>query len=258
MRRGRLQTVCARVARQAPLRGRSTSPLAMPKMRSCLVAGSACFVLAGAEAETRYEGSAPVDLAGHSASQECDAISLEPASLFKRGSALVSPYLLLNGRPASVARQRDTELRKGIACLDKAVQLQPDYWQAFWVRGKAYQALGDLRGARGSFQSAFALHPENPDVGRELVLAHLELSEYREALPIAKLLADTYPNDAGLRANYAVALVLDGQIGTSQKVIADALQLDPSDTVTRALKIRIDEVARGDRPKPGSVRDLER
>jgi tetratricopeptide repeat protein len=248
--------VCTRGSNRAPACGPSTSPLAVPKIRLRRVAGFASLVLVGAQACSAQEAS-PLTPAGVPAS-ECDATSVEPVGLFRRGAALVSPHMFLNGRPPPHAQQYDAEIRKGIACLDKAVQLQPNYWQALWVRGKAYQALGEARAARDSFQSAFSLQPENPDVGRELVLAHLELLEYGEALPIAKLLADTYPKDAGLRTNYALVLVLDGQIGLSETVIADALQLDPSDTVTRALKTRIDEVAKGDRPKPRTVHDLEK
>lgn len=230
----------------------------MPPVRLCLVTALATLASTGKLTLAVAQASAPGATAGLPALHECDSVSRDPVFFFKHGSALVSPYLLLSEHPVLGERQHASELREGISCLDKAIQLLPSYWQALWFRGKACQALGETRAARDSLQSAFALHPENPDVGRELVIAHLDLSEYREALPIAKGLAETHTKDAGLRANYGAALILDGQIAAAQAVIADALQLDPSDGVTRALKARIDDVANGVRPKPKSVHDLER
>jgi len=216
--------------------------------------------LFGAFASCALASSGPSDRGPppSSSAPKCDAQALDPVALFKRGSSLVSPYMLLSEHPVSVAQQHADEVRRGIACLDKAVELRQDYWQALWFRGKAYQALGEMDGARDSFRAAYALHPENPDVGRELVLTYLDQSDFSAALPIAKRLADDHPKDAGLRANYALALALDGQIDAAQAAIADALRLDPSDPVTRVLKTRIDEVASGKRPRPLSVHDLER
>jgi Flp pilus assembly protein TadD len=166
--------------------------------------------------------------------------------------------MVLSDRPLSNAQQHADEVRQGIACLDKAIELRPDYWQALWARGKAYQVLGEMQDARDSFRSAYTFNPENPDVGRELVKAYIDLSDFSEAVPIAKHLADKFPTDAGLRANYALALLLEGQIGPAQTTVADALRLDPADSVTRALKVRIDDVASGKRARPRSLDDLER
>jgi tetratricopeptide (TPR) repeat protein len=228
----------------------------MSLLRLCLV--TAVAILASATNVTLAVDQVSAPNAGLPALHECDSTSRDPVFFFKRGSALVSPYLLLGARPTLSGQLHPNEIREGISCLDKAIQLLPGYWQAFWFRGKAYQALGETRAACDSFQSAFALHPENPDVGRELVIAYLDLSEFREALPIAKNLVETRPKDAGLRANYALALVLDGQFAAAQGAIAEALRLDPTDDVTRTLKGRIDDVATGVRPKPKSVKELQR
>lgn len=214
--------------------------------------------VAGGTTAFWLRGTAAGSAASLSEDANCDSSDKDPVTLFKRGSSLVSPYMLLSDRPLPNAQQHAQELRKGIACLDRAIQLRPDYWQAHWVRGKAYQALGEMHDARGSFRSAYALNAENPDVGRELVKAHIDLSEFSEAVLISKRLVDTFPTDAGLRANYALALVLNGQVGAAQTAAADALRLDPADAITRALKGRIDDVANGKRARPRSLDDFER
>ena len=223
----------------------------MPRILLWLVGGCAGCAFASGQLT-------PEPLSSRSAAPKCESEAPDPVALFKRGSSLVSPYMLLSEHPVSVAQQHADEVRRGISCLDKAIELRPDYWQALWFRGKAYQALGEMRAARDSFRAAYNLQPENPDVGRELVITYIDQSEFGEAVPIAKRLAEDHPIDAGLKANYALALVLDGQIGAGQATIADALRLDPSDSVTRALKTRIDEIASGKRARPQSVHDLEK
>jgi len=233
------------------LGGRSTGTLAMSKIRSGLSIACAVAVLL----ETRI--AVPHDDVDASKPQ-CGLDSVDPISLFREGGQLVSPYMVLTDRPASTARNRESDRRTGIACLDRAIQLRADYWQALWVRGKAYRALRDFEAARDSFKAAFALQSENPDVGRELVAAYLELGDFGEAVPIAKTLSDSHPTNAGLRANYALALLLDGQIAAAEATVTDAIRLDPSDPITITLKSRIDDVERGRRRRPISLHDLER
>jgi tetratricopeptide (TPR) repeat protein len=253
---GRL--MCARCAWAAGATGPSTSSFWRRALINRWLFGAfAGCALAGAHSEDLRGLTAPNAVVTFSSPSKCSESS-DAVALFKRGTSLVSPYMLLSERPRSVAQQHIDDVREGIACLDKAIQLRPDYWQALWFRGKAYQALGETQSAAESFRAAYNINPNNPDVGRELVLTYLDQSAFGEALPIAKRLADTQPNNAGLRANFALVLILDGQIGAAQVAIADALRLDPSDSVTQALKTRIDEVASGKRAMPKSVRDLER
>ncbi|WP_437294199.1 tetratricopeptide repeat protein [Sorangium sp. So ce426] len=170
---------------------------------------------------------------------------------------LINPYMTLHGRAAAKDAERAMRLEAGIACLDRALSLVPSNWAALWVRGKAFQALDDHLQAHGSFASAYALQPENPDVGRELVVECLELGKSGDAVTIADRLTKLAPQDAGLRANLALALLLDGQVQRARGVIADARRQDPKDPISRALEERIDQVADGSRRQPRTLREIE-
>jgi Flp pilus assembly protein TadD len=188
----------------------------------------------------------------------CEGVPAEHDALYRRGVALIDPYMALHDREPARSAHRETDLRNGIACLNRALTLVPSNWAALWVRGKAQQALGDHAAARDSFRAAYTLRPDNPDVGRELVAELLELSDFRGAVPVAERLAESAPTDAGLRANLALVLVLDGQLPRARATADVALRLDPTDLMTRDLRRRIEDIASGARPRPTSLRELER
>ncbi len=205
-------------------------------------------------------GAAPVAVSSKPAAQEqsCTALPADHNVLYERGIRLIRPYLRLLDHAGAGGVTREQDLNEGIACLDGALKLFPSNWAALWFRGKAYQSLRHHDRARDSFRSAYEIHPQNVDVGRELVIECLELGLTKEAVRVAEKTLGTSPDSADLRANLALALLLDGQVDRAKKEVSDAAAQDPGDPITRALQSRIDAVVRGVRPPPRSLDDLER
>ena len=187
----------------------------------------------------------------------CDAVGTGHEAAYARGAELVEPYLVLADRPPVQRPGKEDDLRRGVACFELVLPLVPGNWTAMWLKGKAHQALDERDLAVQAFRAAYQLEQNNPDVGRELVQALLDTSANREAATIANEVAERHPEDAGLVANLAVALLLDAQIERAQQVVERAHQLAPADPVTLALRQLIDDVASGRRPQPTSLRELE-
>ena len=202
---------------------------------------------------------APVILAPKSLSVDssrCDTMATDHDAVYKRGVSLINPYIIVQDRAPAQRDHRTKDLLVGIACLDRALELAPTNWAAFWLRGKAYQALGDHARSAESFRSAYRIRPANPDVGRELALEQMELGEFQDAVSIGEKLVLAFPNDAGLKANLALFLLLAGRVQRARDTIDDAIRLDPNDAVSRELKRRIDEVANGSRRQPQSFKEF--
>ncbi|MFT4622765.1 MAG: Flp pilus assembly protein TadD [Myxococcota bacterium] len=157
----------------------------------------------------------------------------------------------------SSAGPRDRALRAGIHCLELVAEVQPGNWAAHWMRGKGHQALDDHRSAAAAFREAYAREPGNPDVGRELVLSLLELGAAGEAVPIARAGVALSPGDAGLRANLALVLLLDAQVGDASSEVDIALSIAPADPISQTVRTLITEVQAGSRAQPSSLRDLQ-
>jgi len=175
---------------------------------------------------------------------------------YKRGVDLIGPYMLLAGRKASTPERRDLDLREGIGFIDRALRIAPNNWAAWWVRGKAQQALGDHEAAYDSFRHAHEINVGQTDVGRELVAECLETGRAAKAVQIAETLSRREPANAGLLANLAVAYLIDGRLDDANRAADAALALDGNDAITASVRRRIEEVRAGRRPQPTRLSDL--
>jgi hypothetical protein len=90
--------------------------------------------------------------------------------VYRAACDIIQPYMRLHGTPEEkVTRNAATELKQAIGMLDAVTTYAPENWSAFWIKGKAYQALANRKDARVAFKSAFDLQDKNPDVAREYV-----------------------------------------------------------------------------------------
>ena len=186
----------------------------------------------------------------------CDATGSDHDTLFRRGADLIGPHMLLVDRKP--APHNDHEVRVGIACLDRVLAIDPANWSASWIRGKGLQSLGDHGAAVESFRSAYRMNPAHQDVAREFAEELLETRQFDDAVRVAREVSNRHPDDGGLKANLALALLMDGQVGAAQSSVAEALESDPNDEITKALAKRIVDVGNGSRAQPKSLEELQR
>lgn len=187
----------------------------------------------------------------------CEGMSDDPTALYKKANDLIEPYATLQNHPRNDADSREKSLKGGIACLDRVIGPNPKSWSAMWLRGKAWQALGEHPKARDDFRAAYAIKPDELDVGRELGLELLATNEFAESKKIWDALIKHWPDNSGLHANEAIALALLGDTPGAQREVKTARTLDPSDPVTKELELRIADVASGARRPPVSLEDLQ-
>lgn len=178
--------------------------------------------------------------------------------LFKRGTDLISPLMKIHGRESKLSIGRREPLLSAIADLQAVTVYNPGNWAAFWFKGKAYQALGNKDAANREFKAAFALERQNPDVAREYGISCLDLGLGAEAVLSATHASGLVPDDAGLKANLALALLLAGRNGEAKEAIDESLSASPDDPISKSVHRLIDEVLSGKRKQPRFMADLER
>jgi Flp pilus assembly protein TadD len=178
--------------------------------------------------------------------------------LFIEGTNLIRPYLLLDGVPAKNANDigGQADLEKGIAVLERVLDLNKKNWSAAWFAGKAAQCLKDNDRAYRFFERAYAIQKHNPDVARELMIACLDSKRTREAVDVAEFAVQINDVDPSLKANLALALLCAGDLDRADVAIDAALKSDPQDKINIALKRIIGEVRRGTRKQPTTPADL--
>jgi tetratricopeptide (TPR) repeat protein len=169
--------------------------------------------------------------------------------LFRRGSALLDPYLFI-----ADARRRDPEtdegrrqIAEGIANLKRVTELNSQHWPAFWMMGKGYQAVNNHGAAYAAFAKAYQINPQHVDVARELILEAVCVGRATEVIPIAERTTELRPNDAGLLGNLGFVLLAVGQLDRARAVTAKALELAPNDRINQNLAREIAAISEGKR-----------
>ena len=177
---------------------------------------------------------------------------------YQEACDLVTPYLRLSDKRAKAwnTSKGQADLRRGIALYSAVVSYAPTNWNAYWLMGKAYQALREPTNAFEAFGKAFSLQKNNADVAREYMFECLELGRTTEGIAAAEHALSLEPNDAGLLANLALAYTIAGRIPEASATVEKSLAIDPTDNVTLNLKRMIREISEGKRPQPRKLGDL--
>jgi cytochrome c-type biogenesis protein CcmH/NrfG len=173
------------------------------------------------------------------------------ADLFKKGSALIQPYMAVVDREAADATtpQAKKEIAEGIRLLTEVTRQDPRNWSAFWIIGKGEQARRNHAAAESAFQRAFELNPEQSAVGRELMIESICAGHSADAVRVAEKSVSQNPRDPEMVANLALAYLADGQVAKARRAVNDAIVLEPRDPITHALSQEISAVEDGRKPR---------
>lgn len=79
----------------------------------------------------------------------------------------------------------------------KAARLMPERPRVLYNQGVLLQHLGLCGPAKKALKKAYDLDPRDPDIVNALALYHIHRSEWKEALPYAKRLAELTPGAPG-------------------------------------------------------------
>lgn len=148
------------------------------------------------------------------------------------------------------------KLKQAISRFEQTLQLNPTNWSSMWALGKIYQRLNDDTTALQWFTKAYEINATNPDVAREAALCAMNLGDSKAALKFTAVAMTLNPNDAGLVANHALALLLDHQPESARTAAERAVSAVPQDTVSKHVIRLIEDVIAGRRPYPKTFRDV--
>lgn len=177
---------------------------------------------------------------------------------YKEGSALIKPYMHYDDVKSTPATESNGEIERGIELLKSSIEINEGGGSAYWLIGKAYQALKNDAEALAAFKRAFELERENKDVAREYCLACLDAGEPKRALMAAGRAVTIAPDDAGLRSNLGLAYLLDAQLDHAEGVLVTATEMDPNDSIAKNLLRLVGQVKTGERAQPKCIADLQK
>jgi len=185
--------------------------------------------------------------------------SQEHDRLYRAGLDLINPYMQIVGRetqPVDSETARE-ELAQGIQLLKWVLEINPGNGSAWWLIGKAEQSLEKTEEAWEAFGHAYRLKDNNADTAREYMYECLKLGKTAPAIAAARHAKDLKPDDMGLVANLALALLIGGELEEAAEAIEEAVAGAPDDPINVNLQQRIAEVRAGTVPQPRNLADMD-
>ena len=138
------------------------------------------------------------------------------------------------------------KLDKALQHLDKAIEIFPQFHQAFNNRGAAYLRLEDFAQAESDFRESLRLSPDNPTASKNLAFVLVATRRYREAAPLLQSLIDQNPLDAWALTYLGESLFHLLRQDEAEAHLSKALELD-SESYLASYRLGAISLARGDK-----------
>jgi tetratricopeptide (TPR) repeat protein len=154
-------------------------------------------------------------------------------TLFEHTLAVTPPNLHIEHN-LGLALGASGRYEEAAAHFQKALQVDPNYYDALVGMGVTREMQGRLAEAVDYFQAAIRSHPAAPTAHVELGHALWKQNRDEAALQEIRRASQLAPNDRDIRADFALALQLVGRIPEAIEQFHEALRLNPNDAEAHA------------------------
>lgn len=117
---------------------------------------------------------------------------------------------------------------EAIEALNRAAALREGFWEAYYLRGAVFRAIGGHDEAESDFRKALALAPEAELARTALVEMYLEQKRPEEAMGLVKDEIDADPGDPSAYLHLAEVHHLAGRNRDAIEAVGLALEQDPN------------------------------
>ena len=173
---------------------------------------------------------------------------------WKKAYELSKDYMFLSDQKHKKADRK--QLEKAIKLYKGGLKIVPDHWASYFLMGKTYQALGEHNDAYDAFSKAYTINPDHKDVLNEYMIEAMETSKFDEAVNLLEANQHRWPDDVGIRGNYAFALLLAGQTDKSIEALLAVEKLWPNDPITKRVMSMALKIQSGQVPQPKTLEEF--
>jgi tetratricopeptide (TPR) repeat protein len=117
---------------------------------------------------------------------------------------------------------------EALARYDAAIEVAPDYVEAYEGRAQVHIAMDDPASAISDLQSALDIDPRNADAYAAMAMALMLQEDYEEAIRTAQLALNLDPENAQAQNAAGMAFYYLGQLGAASQHFMDAVKADPT------------------------------
>jgi tetratricopeptide (TPR) repeat protein len=201
---------------------------------------------AWAEARAVLARALGVEMQPHTAAhlERLTAFLASEPEIFRDASAIVSPHVIVEGRPGKpIPPERRETVVRAVEQLEAHYE-QHHGWRSLWLAAKGRTSLGETERSLELWRRAELAHGDVLAIVVEAALACLLAGRNEDARAMGRRSVERTPKDAALWSNLAIAELLCGQLTEAQASVARALELDPASSTTSSLRATIERCAK--------------
>lgn len=171
--------------------------------------------------------------------------------LFATAGARLKGVVILDGyRQTKPSFFEKIKINKAIRDFEKCLSIVPDHWQSMFFLAKANQRLGDHQRSLSLLEKAMEIDLVNHNIPQEASIEAVHLNDINKAIDLSNEALRRSPNNFGLMGNQAMNLLIANKDNDAQKMIDDALQLNPKDQINKNIQMLIKKVLAGRQKRP--------
>ena len=148
-------------------------------------------------------------------------------TLFEHTLAITPPNLRIEHN-LGVALGASDRYNEAAAHFEKALQIDPNFYDGLVAMGVTRAHQGQLPEAIGYFQAAIRSQPDAPKARVQLAQALWNEKRDEAALEEMRRASQLAPEDAAIRADFGLALALVGKLPEAIEQLHEALRMNPN------------------------------
>ncbi len=184
----------------------------------------------------------------------------EHDKLWNKASSLVRSEIEMQHNPIQPkpgwwARYK---LRKALRALQRVLELNPSNDAACFLVGKIQHRFRNYDIALECFSKAHELKADNLIYLREASIVAMRLGDGHQAVKYAEIAVKTDPSNFGLYDNWALALLISGNIQEAKQKAQHAVDGNASDEISKNVFDLINHILEGKIPYPKNAFELDK
>lgn len=166
------------------------------------------------------------------------AIDLNPDSIlseearyyFSRVSAGITEAVQEKNRDEfleAVIIMRKSEFQKAVEIFQRVVEVEPQYWRAWFLKGISHRMMGDFTQALASFEQVDELFEDQVSLHHEIGKCLMGREEYEKAYYHIRQAFKNRPEDPEIMSNMALVYLRLGRLQEAEILFTQAKKMDP-------------------------------
>lgn len=171
-------------------------------------------------------------------------ITDEATYLFSRISAGITEEKQKENRDLfldGVREMRKNNYAEALETFDRVVEVEPNFWRAWFLKGVSLRITGDLERALDSLSQVDELFPDQTSLHLEVGKCYMGMEQFQEAFPHIRFAFKNRPEEPEIMGNMALVYMYLGRLKEAEILLTQVQKMDPHN---KNVEVYIEELER--------------